>query len=292
MSKTITRTPLLLFGGSGLATNFAQFGSQLAGAPLKTKDIAMIQALSAWVNGWQNAVATGNTPYLEDLNAVFYVLAYMQSYLLQEGVPEYDATTDYFVGSIVKHPGSSELYVSMTDANVGQALPASGSSDFSWHFLCGLVDGAFRIGGHLSMNSQKIMGLAPATNPDDAVRLDQLSAAIAGVVVGGIPEINSVNGTGALTPDATLQKTLLISLTGDVVMNGPSGGVDGQKMTFRFIQDSTGHAVAFSAGDGNFRFGLDIPSFTPSGINLTDYVGVIFNAGSNVWDVVSVIQGF
>ncbi len=135
MAKTITRAALTLFGESGAGTNFAQFGSQAAGTPLKTKSITSIQALAAWVNGWQDAVALGQAPYLEDMNGAMYVSFYEMCYMLQEGIPEWDTDTTYFIGGIVKKPGTALVYRSLVDDNVGQALPNDGESDANWAFV-------------------------------------------------------------------------------------------------------------------------------------------------------------
>lgn len=138
MARTITRQTLNLFGGSGASTSFGKFGSQKAGSPVTTKAIPTIQALDAYANGWQDAVALGNAPYLEDMNALFYLLCYEQCYAFQEGVPEWDAGTAYFTGSLVKsvaNAGYTEFYVSLTDANLNNALPTR-ADNTDWQFLC------------------------------------------------------------------------------------------------------------------------------------------------------------
>lgn len=99
-------------------------------------------------------------------------------------------------------------------------------------------------------------------------------------------------GTGTITPNAVVSSQINITVVGALAINGPTGGIDGQKIIFRLLQDGTGHTVTFNTGAGNFRFGTDIPTFTASGINLTDYVGVIFNSTAGFWDIVSVSQGF
>ena len=139
MAKTITRQTLNLFGNAGASTNFAEFGSQAAGAPVKTKNIATIQALAAYAQGWQNAVALGNAPYLEDMNSLFYLLAYQIVYGFQEGIAEYDSGTTYYIGSVVKNPSTFELYGSLTDSNTGNALGAQ-VTNTNWQYLGKLSD--------------------------------------------------------------------------------------------------------------------------------------------------------
>jgi hypothetical protein len=101
-----------------------------------------------------------------------------------------------------------------------------------------------------------------------------------------------IAGTGTVTPNALGITTFTTTVTGVLTINGPTNGFDGQKITFRLLQDSSGHTVTFATGAGNFRFGSTIPSFTASGMNLTDYVGAIWNTAAGFWDLVSVSQGF
>jgi len=103
---------------------------------------------------------------------------------------------------------------------------------------------------------------------------------------------HSMAGTGTVTPSATVSSSLYTTVTGDLTLNGPTGGYDGQKITLRLKQDGTGHSVTLATGAGNFRFGTDIPSFTASAANLTDYLEIFYNAPANCWDVVAVNQGF
>lgn len=153
MAKTITRQTLLLFGSAGATSNFAEFGSQAASAPVKTKSIPTIQALSAYLNGWQSAVALGQAPYLEDMNSLFYLLAYEQCYTLQEGIPEYDSGTTYYIGGVVKYLGNSgytEFYVSLVDTNIGNALPTRANNG-NWAFMYALQGAGLILPGVTSM---------------------------------------------------------------------------------------------------------------------------------------------
>lgn len=138
----LTRERLRLFGETGVASYFGKFGSKAAGSPVNTKDIATIQSLSAWQGGLQEAcvlAADGSkAPFLEDINAMQYVNSYQQSYIFQEGIPEWEANVTYYKGSIVKRitSGTSEidLYISLTDNNINNALPAQSTSNTNWCF--------------------------------------------------------------------------------------------------------------------------------------------------------------
>jgi hypothetical protein len=135
----ISRVLYKLFGGSGTTNDFGKFGSQEAGSAVKTKDLATIQSLTAWDNGWADAINAANkAPFLEDLNALFLVLSSGLKYLCQEGIPEYMATETYYAYSIVKKTGTAELYMSRTDDNVGNALPTYPATTTYWKSLMDL----------------------------------------------------------------------------------------------------------------------------------------------------------
>lgn len=129
----LTRVPAKVFAASAAADEIGQFGSAVAGSKLETADVATIQGLSAWLAGWSEALVSGNRyPALQEMNGLLKVLSYQGAYALQEGIAEYDSATTYFIGSIVKKTGTFEIYGSLTDTNVGNAL-ADGTK---WQLLC------------------------------------------------------------------------------------------------------------------------------------------------------------
>lgn len=131
----LTRVPAKVFAASAAADEIGQFGSAVAGVKLETSDVATIQALSAWLDGWSEALVSGNRyPALQEMNGLLKVLSYQGAYALQEGIAEYDSATTYYIGSIVKKTGTFELYGSLTDDNIGNALTV----DTEWKFLVDL----------------------------------------------------------------------------------------------------------------------------------------------------------
>jgi hypothetical protein len=110
-----------IFGSSAASGEIGKFGSLAAGSPTTTTDPAQMQSLSQWLGGWGSAVLGGNSPALEDMNAVHYVMAYQLAYLMQAGVPEWDSSTTYYIGSFAQD-GNGYIYVSLTNNNTGNAL--------------------------------------------------------------------------------------------------------------------------------------------------------------------------
>ncbi len=119
----ITRFLQKIFAGNYEASptgQIAKFGSLAAGGALYTSDPATIQSLPAWLNGWSGATVGSKSPTFQDFNAFQYLVTRQLAYLLQAGIPEYDATTTYYIGSWCQVAGIA--YVSVVDNNTGNAV--------------------------------------------------------------------------------------------------------------------------------------------------------------------------
>ena len=119
MSKILRKTAKI-FGINAGTNQIAEFGSFAAGSPAYTTDPAVIQTLSNYLSGWFSAIVGSNSPAIEDMNALCYLFAYQIAYCMQEGVPEYDSGTTYYIGSLCSSGGT--LYVSLTNSNLGNAV--------------------------------------------------------------------------------------------------------------------------------------------------------------------------
>lgn len=112
-----------------------QFGSARAGTKVQTTDVEVLQALTAYGDGWNAAtISSAKLPTLEEMQGLQYGLSYQIAYLMQEGIAEYQAATAYYIDSIVKEPGTVKLYASLTNNNVGNAL----SNATHWRLLVDL----------------------------------------------------------------------------------------------------------------------------------------------------------
>jgi hypothetical protein len=144
----IPRKTQKIFAGS--ASNNGQFGSAQTGAKLLTNDLATLQALAAFLTGWNDATISGQRlPTLEEMQALHYITTTQISYLFQEGIPAWDAGTNYFTNSIVKKAGTYELYGSIINDNLNNALPVQ-VDDANWEYLGALgggITGFLPLGG-------------------------------------------------------------------------------------------------------------------------------------------------
>lgn len=113
-----------IFGNRAGASEISQFGSLAQAIPNFTTDPALIQALSNFDDGWFAAVLGGNSPTIEDMNALFYLITRQQAYMFERGVPEWNPDTTYYTGCIVSFPGAGILLRSRTNNNLNNN-PAS-----------------------------------------------------------------------------------------------------------------------------------------------------------------------
>ena len=131
----LTRKTQKLFASNSAA--LGKFGSAQTGVPILSPvgDLADMQSLPAYENGWNDAVISGlKRPPLEEFNSLKYINDYQNSYILQEGIAEYDAATAYFIGSLCKDVGTSKIYKSLIDSNIGNPL----TNLSSWEYLSDL----------------------------------------------------------------------------------------------------------------------------------------------------------
>ena len=263
------------FGSAGTSDNFAQYGSIVGPGVAYTKDIDTIQALSAWTAGWQSAVYPSNSaPFLEEMNAWCYEHSYQMSYVLQEGIPEWDDATTYFIGSIVKKAGTFELYGSLINTNLGNALPSQ-VSNANWEYLNpslknppGTVIESMAItppAGTLRANGQAVsrvtysslfnastiqtIGNTTISNPI-VTNIPDTTGMVAGMPISGAA---IAGGTTILSVDGLTQITLSANATstqtGLAIVVAPFGVGDGST-TFNVVDRSGRVGIGTGTGSG------------------------------------------
>lgn len=123
----LSRITAKIFGETATTTGddpeIGQFGSALAGTYVGTGDVATIQNLPAWSNGFIDSVTPSTQfPPLPEMTGFGKVLSYQTAYTMQKGVPEWDASTVYYTGDFCKGVGEGKLYVSLADNNLNHAV--------------------------------------------------------------------------------------------------------------------------------------------------------------------------
>lgn len=124
----MARTPrqiLKRFADTAGPDQIAIFGSLAESSPTFSTSVSGIQSMPPWTEGWFSAIIGNNSPTIEDMNALFFVITYQLFYLLEAGVPEWNASTTYYSGDVVNLTG--QLYVSRIDTNLNNSPTAAGS---------------------------------------------------------------------------------------------------------------------------------------------------------------------
>jgi hypothetical protein len=125
----LPRTTQKIFGKNAPENQITTFGSIKAGTPVYTQSASQIMN-SAFEGGWSEAVEDDYAPYRQDRNAVDTAITQQLGYLFQDGIPEWDAGTTYYKGSVVKVVNGNALtfYKSIADNNT-----SSVNTTDKWH---------------------------------------------------------------------------------------------------------------------------------------------------------------
>lgn len=130
-----------IFAEQAGSRQITAFGTAKSDNPEYTTSVSEIQNTN-YLQGWSSAILADKSPWEEDMNALFYAITTQLAYLFQEGIPEYDSETAYYIGSLVKfvdNQGKITIYKSLTDENTGN--PLTNSTYWSIFFTENVVTG-------------------------------------------------------------------------------------------------------------------------------------------------------
>lgn len=127
MAKILRATQQIFAQNAG-SQMVTAFGTAMTDSPTYTTDLATIQNAN-FLSGWASAIQADKAPYEEDTNGLFYAITTQIAYLLQQGIPEYDANTEYNSTSIVQavQDGKLVLKRSLIDNNIGNPVTDANS---------------------------------------------------------------------------------------------------------------------------------------------------------------------
>lgn len=117
----LTRKHQKIFCDVAPTNKLGVFGSLAAGSPAYSDDPDTIQSLTAYGAGLGSALINNAPIAIEDLDGICNMLTRQVAYLMQTGIPEWNASTTYYIGSIVSN-GTDALFVSVADDNLNNAL--------------------------------------------------------------------------------------------------------------------------------------------------------------------------
>jgi hypothetical protein len=93
----LPRVPQKIFASGAPTAEVGQIGSLAAGTPTTTKDVSIIQNLAQYLQGLYAITANrSEPPRIEDINGLYYLITHQLAYLMQSGIPEWDAETAYY----------------------------------------------------------------------------------------------------------------------------------------------------------------------------------------------------
>lgn len=130
MAKILVSPQKVFASSVPAAGNIAKFGSLAAAAPAYSTDPAVIQALAAFVQGWQSATVGNSSPALQDRNALDFLFSRQIAQIQQAGLSDWNADVNYQLGAWVQDSTSGQegvAYVSQHADNLTHPL-----TDTNW----------------------------------------------------------------------------------------------------------------------------------------------------------------
>ena len=105
-----------IFGATSPTSEITAYATTLDDTPNFTRDVAEIQN-EAWEKGVFAGTDNGNQrPFAEDRNGVDYTITRQLAYILQAGIAEWDAGTDYHLNDMCRI--GNMLYISLANDNL------------------------------------------------------------------------------------------------------------------------------------------------------------------------------
>jgi hypothetical protein len=112
-------------------------------------------------------------------------------------------------------------------------------------------------------------------------------------IVRGVGVVALVDGATIAT-DAALGNVFYVESASGRTFGIPTNPTSGQKGIWRWKNtDASAHTMTFTtAGAGAFRFGTTIAGVSATPAGRTDYIGAIYNAQDDRWDVIAYAKGY
>ena len=193
------------------ATNNGVFGSLQANDPTISSDPDTIQGRPAFALGWDEATYSAEKlPPLEEFQALQYLFSRQLAYLFQDGIPEWNASTAYYKGSLVKTITGTDIAIfsSLTDNNVNNqtsdttkwAVVLDTAHPFAYDSAVVHTAGAETITGNKDFTGTNNTVATPDIN-DDSQKIantewvNMISASYAGGKPRDVTELADFNGS-------------------------------------------------------------------------------------------------
>lgn len=296
----ILRATAQLFGTTALtpSSGFAGAANSDLGTEIgSTNSVANIQSgiSGQWAAGWLAAVlGSSKFPAIEDMNAVDLVFSTQIAYLLERGIPEYDAGTTYNIGDICRGIGLSTIYKSLINANTGNAL----SNGTDWQFCGDLVN----IGGELPVTS--ITGANHAYVAADTSQViersnagtamaDTLPGTSGALANGWYGYVKNIDATASLTVGVGSGGSITVGLvTGSFIIEPGETYLINSGGAGAYIATLVGHAVKTTNAPAGTRSALKIATTSNTAGTITAASLVVADANGNSYKLSNISQSY
>lgn len=129
------------------------------------------------------------------------------------------------------------------------------------------------------ISDTKVAVVGNSTTPGDYFPMQKKEVAVA------------LTDAATIATDASLGSYFTVTLQGNRTLGNPTNMMDGQKVTWRFLQDAAGTRTITL--DTAFRLGTDLTSVSiGTGANKASYLSARYHLADAKWDVVELVRGF
>lgn len=267
----LERKQLQVFCGGAGEQQTSVFGTMKNPAPDYSKDPETLQGAN-WPQGWQNAVAADDAPFMEDMNSLFYVLSYMTKYLYQHGIPEWSNKETYTASkSVVLRNGKFYVAKQTTGADNPQD-PATDSSNTYWYMALDPVNPPADqnwVQGYaqsLANLSQTIDGSTSKYPSNKAVQ----------TAVGAKQDIITGAATTIVSSNLATNRALISNGSGKVAVSAVTSTELG-------YLDGVTSAIQTQLNNLNNKFNNSSYSMVPNFSSITRWVNQKYTVPSNGW---------
>lgn len=314
--------------GQGIILSGNQFQLQLDGTTLSKSGLGLKVATGGISNNEINASASiaysklnlSNSIVNADINASAAIVYSKLS--LSNSIVNADINASAAISRSKLAAGSANHVVIndgsgnfSSEANLAVSRGGTGTSSFTSNgILYGNGTSAIQVTAAGSAN--QVFRVPSGGNPPSFGSIDLASSAAVGssilpIANGGtgsstqnfvdLTTQQSISGAKILTPftltdaaniatDASLSNVFRVVLGGNRNLSAPTNPTNGQKVTWIFIQDTTGgRTLTF---DAIFNFGTFQTLALSGGANKRDYMGAIYSSTTTSWNVVAYSTGF
>lgn len=116
MAKLPRKTQKIFCGNPTSENQTSVFGTMKTDNKQYSTDVGTLQSNEAYEQGWKSATIASYKPFMEDFNTLNYINTSQLAYLFQQGIPEWDSATTYYINSFCTYNG--EMWKSLIDDNV------------------------------------------------------------------------------------------------------------------------------------------------------------------------------